>query len=106
MARAEVHVGEFGTIMALAGVFFPLFGLAVTFLGAWTCGPGPLRWLVLVAGPALVFLVYAGLFEVVGAVGHMLAVVILLGFVCFLLVYYPALLVVAVLVRMRTGRTS
>jgi len=99
-------VGDLRTIIALVGVFFPVIGLAATFLGAWICGPGPLRWLILVAGPALVFLVYAGLFEWIGAVGHMLAVVIFLGLVCFLVLYYPVLLVVAVLIRMRAGRTS
>lgn len=99
-------MGEIGTMIALAAVFFPVIGLAVTFLGARICGPGPLRWLVLVVGPALVFLVYAGLFEVIGDVGHMLAVAIFLGLVCFLIVYYPALLVVAVLIRIRAGRAS
>ncbi len=89
----------------LIGTFWPIIGLALVAIAS-VATRGSTRWWILLVGPLAVLApcyVYAG---EIGYDGNMLFVLIFMLSILALMIYYPVLLVVWIVLRLRQARSA
>jgi hypothetical protein len=86
--------------LTVAGTFLPIVGSLLTLVLGLTL-TGRSRWAVLVAIPAVTGLVCWLVASAVFENGNLLAAVLYLAYAVAFFVYYPVLVIVAVLMRLR-----
>lgn len=87
-------------VMVVAGTFLPVIGAVVTAVLALILA-GPARWIALVVVPALTGVICWNIAQPVMHNGNLLAAVIYILYLLALMAYYPALLIVALVIRLR-----
>jgi len=87
-------------VLVIAGTFLPVIGAVVTAVLALILS-GPARWVALVVVPALTGVVCWNIAQPVMYNGNLLAAVIYILYLLALMAYYPGLLIVALVIRLR-----
>ena len=94
-------------MFVLLGTVWPLIGIVIALSIAMAIPPGSWRWVCLTLGPAFVIAShYLFVLPHVLADGNLLAAVIFGLMIGFGVLYYPILLIVAVLAWLRRNKTQ
>lgn len=87
-------------VLVVAGTFLPIIGAIVTGLLALALR-GAARWVALALVPALTAVVCYGIAGPVMYDGNMLAAIVYILYALALMAYYPALIIIALVIRLR-----
>ena len=93
-------------LLVLTGTFLPIIGILLTALLAILARPGKQRMLVLFSVPLLTFLLCWVFGEALSYNGNLLFAVIVSSFTLMLCLYYPVLIIIAlVMARKQKGKS-